>query len=458
MQLLSDLITSGDINRIIVLLLENRSFDHMLGYLSLPKYQPIAGLDGLRRNPDGTWPDPYHNSVGSFDFTPFQLRDRPLYPSTNIPAHECDAVAVQIRDPFACGPHDPLAMKGFAYSYYNYRDSDPRPPHMDCVQSDETTWPESMGYYTSRELQVTDFLARNFLICDRWFAPLPSSTQPNRLMAMSGYTCSRITGNSMAEQTLVYDWLGNTVPWGVFTDTPFNIHFFSLMNPQPKSLSGQVHGLDDLPAALQADPDKAKVFFLEPHFTFQPTNSLNWALDGNDNHPPTPVSAGESLLKRVWGMVSAAGSWEKTVLFITNDEHGGFFDHVSPLQIQTDITTLPGQPAPESFYSTGVRVPGLVVSPWVAPGVCHTLFDHTSILRLLVETLKLTVPADAQPAMHRQSDDGKAVIASAGSIPCLDKVRTGLTATIGGSPMAQGFAALAQAAKTSQATSKGGGA
>lgn len=65
-------------------------------------------------------------------------------------------------------------------------------------------WPESMGYYTSRELPVTDFLARNFLVCDRWFAPLPASTQPNRLMAMSGFTRSRVTGDSMLAQELVY--------------------------------------------------------------------------------------------------------------------------------------------------------------------------------------------------------------------------------------------------------------
>src|SRR5690606_18560024 len=106
----------------------------------------------------------------------------------------------------------------------------------------------------------------------------------------------------------------------------------------------------------------------------------------NDNHPPLAMGPGEALLRDVYiALTSRPEKWMRTLLIITYDEHGGYFDHVQPPAIRTD-------PPPGAHYANGafthlgVRVPTLVVSPWVARRSVHTgLFDHTSILQLLAE-------------------------------------------------------------------------
>jgi phospholipase C len=238
-----------------------------------------------------------------------------------------------------------------------------------------------MGYFTGEHLPVTDLLARNFAVCDHWFSALPAGTQANRLMAMAGY--SRIAHNIQPLPThdLVYDWLEkHNVRWRVYHE---GLPFFSLMlNQLPRILLGKhfrplAKLWDDV---RNESPDEfPEVIFIEPWYTDGPHHSVS-----RDDHAPSAIVGGQQFLNEVYRAIRINPNWDGTVMIINYDEHGGFFDHVSPPAVRTD------PPADtqdnHGFRTLGVRVPALVVSPFVSPGrVYDGQLDHTSVLRFLGE-------------------------------------------------------------------------
>jgi phospholipase C len=229
---------------------------------------------------------------------------------------------------------------------------------------------------------IHDFFARNFCVCDRWFAALPAGTQPNRLMAMSGSTEIEINVSDpldFPDQQLVYNWLDQRgVRWRVYHQGFFP--FFALMPGwAPKMIvSDQFRRFDRLATDFALEPDNTfpQVIFVEPTYTDAPHVG-----EGTDDHRPSSVLGGQRLLLDIYkALVSNRKRWLRTAMFITYDEHGGFYDHVQPLPI---VTKDPKGRYPD-FVSTGPRVPGLVVSPFTSRGqVFSGPLDHTSILKFL---------------------------------------------------------------------------
>jgi phospholipase C len=116
-----------------------------------------------------------------------------------------------------------------------------------------------------------------------------------------------------------------------------------------------------------------QVIFIEPEYTDGPH------LAPNDDHSPTGVAPGQAFLAGIYQTISASKRWDETLMIVTYDEHGGFFDHVSPLAIPTDV-------AGYQFQTTGLRVPAFLISPYVTPGGVYSgNLDHTSILQLLAD-------------------------------------------------------------------------
>ncbi len=355
----------ADIETIVVVILENRSFDHMLGYLSLgPAPLPV---EGLRADP--AWSDPLANT---WDGRVYPLhRLGPEVQAIPDPTHDHNAIAMQIAAAPAGGA--PRQMGGFVQSYVRF--SDPAPPDPSLV----------MGYYDAAAVPIFDFFARHFAVCDHWFASLPTGTQANRLMAMSGQ--SSLVDNArvaLPDQPLVYDWLtAQGISWCCYEwgDLPF----FSLM---PRWLPEIVTSLSlsalggrgrfrhySRFAAEWADPAPLpQVIFIEPEYTDGPH------IDPNDDHPPTGIAKGQSFLADIYhALIANPARWASTMMIVTYDEHGGFFDHVPPLPIPAEAGGYP-------FATTGVRVPAFVVSPHVAPGSVYSgALDHTSILHLLAD-------------------------------------------------------------------------
>jgi len=122
-----------------------------------------------------------------------------------------------------------------------------------------------------------------------------------------------------------------------------------------------------------AESDVPQVIFIEPEYTDGPHYSPN------DDHSPTGITPGQAFLADIYNTISASNRWAETLMIVMYDEHGGFFDHVSPLPIETDVAGF-------HFETTGLRVPAFLISPFVAAGgVFSDPLDHTSVLQLLGE-------------------------------------------------------------------------
>ena len=352
----------ADIDTIIVVIMENRSFDHVLGYLSLagPNQMPVEGL-----RDDPAWVDAHANVHQGQIFRTSRLD--PAVQTIVDPPHNWDSVDLQIMTPaWGGGP-----MGGFVEAYAQQKS--PLAAELGLV----------MGHYDAAALPTYEFFARNFLVCDHWFAALPAGTQPNRLMAMSGYSEVFANGGSrLPHQYLVYDWLNDhhldwcSYAWG---DLPFFCLDWDRLPAILESMtltpgSGRFRRYSHFAQSWATDATMPSVIFIEPEY------SEAMPQDPNDDHPSTGIAKGQAFLAQVYSDVIANPvRWARTMMVVTYDEHGGFFDHVPPLSISTTAGSHP-------FTSSGVRVPGFVISPQVTAGrVFNRNLDHTAILQLLAD-------------------------------------------------------------------------
>jgi phospholipase C len=353
----------SDIETIVIVIMENRSFDHMLGYLSL---DDIMAVDGLKA--DAAWQSSFANEYAGKTYKIFPI-DPKAAPCSD-PQHDHQSIALQISKAPA-GPGI-SQMGGFVESYATL--SDPKPTDPSAV----------MGYFSAISIPTFDFFARNYCVCDHWFSSLPLGTQANRLMAMAGE--SSLLDNAgmfLPEQELVYDWLtANNVTWCAYQAGDF-LPFFSLMPSWLPEIAtsltlnqisggGRFRRYAHFKADWNGAPQVPSVIFVEPEYTDGPH------ADPNDDHAPTGIQPGQDFLADLYlTLISNPVRWAKTLLIVTYDEHGGFFDHVSPLAIPTTIAGV-------SLTTTGVRVPAFLISPYVQAGAVFSgALDHTSILQLL---------------------------------------------------------------------------
>jgi phospholipase C len=333
-----------DIEHVVVLMLENRSFDHMLGYLGLEENGP--DVDGLQPG--------MANEHGGRSYPIFRL-ERTASTKAQDPCHSGTCVDEQVAN----------GNSGFAANYIETRE-DPNAAEPVVV----------MGYYDGEQLPTYDFLARHFKVCDRWFCSLKGATFPNRLYAVAG----RSAGSRDNASPPVYHLpsfvrhLDNAgASWRWYTHEVFATIWAIDRNYLPKTFDNVrpfASGVtaDDFFSAAR-DGRLAAVSWIDPNFV-----DIGGAVGSNDDHPPSDVRAGQELVLKVFNALARSPIWERTLLVITYDEHGGFFDHVEPPEAADD------DPRPE-FHSYGPRVPAIVVSPRVRAGVSHDIFDHTSIIK-----------------------------------------------------------------------------
>ncbi len=341
-----------EIDTFVVVMLENRSFDHVLGYLSQPEYGGRTDVDGL--------PDPNAFQCENFHdnqvYKPFLAKDGRI--DHDLP-HERDTIHAQLD--FQNGK---ATMGGFVKSYVARTQS-------------VVTQPPPMGYLTPDSVPMSDFLAREFMICDRWFSPLPAGTQPNRAMAVCGTSLieNNVARPPIPNKDRLWDWLeARGVDWRLY-DCGLS---FNAMFDLPKMLSSNLRNFKRFSKDF-ADNSKMlpPVILIEPEYADSPVN----AIEPNDNHPPIPMAAGEAFLREIYvALTKNPKRWKRTLLIITYDEHGGFYDHVNP-------DAVAGQPEDDNpaFRTYGLRVPAFVISPWVAKSsASHTIFDHTSIIKTIL--------------------------------------------------------------------------
>jgi phospholipase C len=355
------------IKTIVIVMLENRSFDHMLGYRSLDSFGKST-VDGLKDDPK--WNADVANPLGNERYPPWHWKDA-FAKMPGDPPHERDNIALQLGSKTANG----FALDGFVKNYAGVKG----------VSVSQANPPAVMGYFTPPEIPVSHFLAENFLICDRWFSALPAGTQPNRLMAMSGF--SKIEHNTkllLPTQPLVYDWLTeHKIRWRVYHQ---GMPFFTMM---PSWTLQALHDDDHFRRFTRIDDDLMEglpddlpqVFFFEPSYTDAPHQGIS-----SDDHAPSAAKGGQEFLFNVYKAFATLNPeiWSQMVMIVTYDEHGGFFDHVSPPTVRT--VPPPGAVYSTSFECLGVRVPAFVISPFVKPGTVYSGdLDHTSILKFVAQ-------------------------------------------------------------------------
>jgi phospholipase C len=347
-------------DHVVVLMLENRSFDSMLGKL-YPKSAGFNGLSGMESNldtngqPIGVW-----NSPGVDDATMV------------IPSPDPGELYIDINTQLFGTPGVPVpptpTMGGFVGNYMTQPDAASR-----IAKS-------VMHYFSPEQVPVISKLARQFAVCDQWHASAPCQTWPNRFFVHTG-TAGGYENNSPTHfpyemPTIFTRFQKQGVPGD------WRIYFHDM--PQSLALSDLWPHLDHFRLYAEFVRDARNdtlpsYSFIEPRYF--PDSDLP-----NDQHPPHVVTLGEQLIADVYNRLRSGPSWTRTLLIITYDEHGGCYDHVAP------TTALPPNSiptAPFNFDRYGVRVPALLISPWIPQGTVlrpppgSSPFDHTSIITLL---------------------------------------------------------------------------
>jgi phospholipase C len=337
-----------EIRHVVVLLLENRSFDHMLGAL--------PGVEGV----SAAWT----NSDGERDYAQVPIENPDVHDEARVvwpdPMHERENVLRQLQD----------NNGGFVADYAaTYAETTP------------TQRQKIMSYYSLPYLQPLHSLATNFAVCDRWHASVPGPTWTNRLFLMSGTSLGRVVmpGAPNYGQPSVFYRLaqaGKTVRvyYGTF---PLSV----LLDDQRVGIANENYDPKSTyyPSGLFERHARGKEADF-PNFVFIEPRYMGFA--PNDDHPPHDPFNGQRLIAKVYNALRANDAlWKSTLLVILYDEHGGFADHMPP-----PVTVAPDDEHAEyTFDRLGVRVPAVLVSPWIAPQVVKTLCDHTSLLRSLTE-------------------------------------------------------------------------
>jgi phospholipase C len=341
------------VKTIVVVIMENRSFDHVLGHLSSPQFGNRTNVEGIADPAQERFLNFNSDGVG---IPPFWTDDGPF--GSDLP-HDPPAVQKQLA---LSSVTDSFLMNGFVRAFEDeFHTSVDKPP--------------VMGLLRPSAIPTMGALASHYTVCDHWFACLPTSTAPNRLMSMCGYTDHADTGTLLPNQDTVYKWLTDRgVSWRVYAA---GLPFFLLM-PQmlPLVMTTHFRRLSELRTDVQSQDPWPQVIFIEPDYYDCPVHLQPPC----DNHAPLAMAPGEAFLAQVYAaLTSNPARWAETVLIVTHDEHGGFFDHVPPLPVKYR------NPNGVAFDSTGPRVPAIVAGPFAASGVFSGNLDNTSILQLLAE-------------------------------------------------------------------------
>ena len=428
-----------NIKHVVHVMLENRSFDHLLGWLrwngaAKPKNhvpplrrneKEFYGLNGNEWLPsDATYflPNgPYtYTQQPITKITPSGSFDNCEMPSSD-PGEEFEHVAVQLQS------RDGVTPMGFYIDYQSVYD-----------------WPLSsqdiLGVFTPDTLPCLNTLAENFAVSDMWFSSVPTMTNPNRAFSLCGTSMGRINNN---EDLNTYRLCGQPYPnintifsvfnaynqnnagkppvtwklysrwdWHNISPWPEGWKFWQDVNEAgqlcygattgkyytdymfPKGFENMRWGGKGTITDFHTDVSNNTLpafSYIEPTF-FPQTIELSLL---TDYHPPESVYRGETFVREIFNaLTSNPAVWAKTLLIITFDEHGGTYDHIMPPSnaIPPDRNTNPNF----DFKRYGVRIPTLLISPWVTPGTIFRAgyypevadkrslpFDHTSVLATL---------------------------------------------------------------------------
>ena len=415
------------IENIVVVMLENRSFDNILGSL----YPNSAQFEGLKF--DGSMFNTYNGTKYSVTNT---SSTSPFVTPTPDPGESFPDMNLQIFNTTDPATGDVANMAGFVNDWMARVISQSEYPEIptDKECSFVPAWPalprtptpsagDIMFYFTPSQLPVTSTLAQSFGLSDAWFGSCPTQTYPNRFFvncATSGgyvedvdYPCNLEAWPKLPNIFQLLDGSGPSNPpnWKVYFHdfaVATLINYVLNSSPQVRNFDTTDFGGDTKHPTFLEDVQNQtlpKYSFIEPRY-----GGID-NLPPNDNHPPFDVRYGEILVGTIYNLLRGSSYyWPRTLLIITYDEHGGCYDHVIPpaaVAPGPSSTVLPNASS-FGFNRYGPRVPAIFVSPYIPAGSIVrpagfsyvqgdgtsttngvTPFDHTSVIRTIVECFNI---------------------------------------------------------------------
>ncbi|HZU73347.1 MAG TPA: alkaline phosphatase family protein [Acidimicrobiales bacterium] len=344
--------SASGVDHIVVVTMENRSFDHFLGWL--------PNADGLQSSKP-RFPTSSGKLIGNY----------------------------HLHETMGCGHPDPdHSYEGGRYQFNG--------GHLDNFARGKND-AFAVGYYLAEDRPFMSQLALNYTTCDRYFCGIMAETYPNRF-----YTHSAMTDrlhNSTTTSTMPTIWDQLNKPGGptgryYFSDLPFLALWGTKYVPISEHY-GQF--LADASAG-----NLPNVSYVDPRFEDEGSGS------SGDDHPHADIRAGDSFLAEAFHAVASGPAWDRTVFIVTYDEWGGFYDHVAPPRVTA--TSAVDKDLVGGKALLGYRVPCIVASPFSRgdprhPRVVHSLYDHTSILKFIESNFRLR-PLTARDASRSPSDPG----------------------------------------------------
>jgi phospholipase C len=422
-----------NIEHVVYLMLENRSLDNVLGWL----YENDKPLQVLGQTPsgyqdgvfEGLQTGPYKNPVSprSHDTVPVSKIKTSMHNFQTIPSVDPNEEFGYVQKQIATVQG--IKMGGFLSDFTSVSGSTPD---------------QIMQCYTPESLPIINWLAKNFAVSDAYFSSIPSQTNANRAFSLTGNSIgwwshfnsekgarvnnewqTDLSGNDgldpfqftqktlfnvLADQPHPVDWklyysqlwadvtVGGTHYPGTY---PFT---YDLLETQMESMKGNLCEIEEFFSHASAGT-LPKFSYLEPKWL---TNGVKDGVtihghNGNSYHPPADVAPGEVFLHQVYTALLNSPNWDNTLLIINFDEHGGTYDHIvppnqvlTPWQVTTDGTPNPtNKEASFQFDRLGVRVPLILVSPWIAEKTVirsnnsNYPFDHTSVIATILDWLQI---------------------------------------------------------------------
>ncbi len=364
----------ASIQHLVVLMLENRSFDHMLGFLYAdhgnvsPSGAAFDGLTGHESNLDAN-----AAAVPVYRITP-ATPNAYFMPGAD-PGEGYAATNSQLFNS-TTAPVPPVALNSGFVQNFAYTLGWEQTEHWAIVQGTLAT--DIMGMFTPEALPILSGLARGYAVSDRWFASAPTETLPNRAFVAAGTSQGHMDDvtKSFTVPSIFGALSRKGVNWAIYgydADPLTRMNFSDTLNA-PNAHFGR---FTDFTTAARSGRLPAYTF-LEP----------GWSSTGNSQHPNYDVALGEQLIHDVYyALRSNAAAWNQTLLVITYDEHGGCYDHVPPPSGAVPPDASVGEYSFD-FKRFGVRVPTVLVSPLIQAGSVAraagtTPFDHTSILKTI---------------------------------------------------------------------------
>ncbi len=373
----------SSVKNIVIMLQENRSFDEYFGHLN--EYRTALGLpadvDDLSNVP-ANFSVPSNNGTGNISL--YHMITQCIGDVT--PSWLESHYDINLSSPDEGHWGDPPPMNGFAYEAGGYAKHDPTSGGFDVAGK------RAMGYYTSEDLPFYYWAATTFATSDRWFSPVLTRTQPNRMYMLAatsnGYAYASgvglgIPNLEMSGVESIFQLLQeNGVTWRVYVTDNYVPGDLSAMDTYENYFSwayGYPNNFADAKtfATDAANGTLAQVSFIESGYTET----------GSDEHPQNPIDKGAQYTESLIQALMDSPSWSNSVFFLTYDEGGGFYDHVPPAPMPPPDDKAPILPAgypTGAFDTTGFRIPLMVISPFTIPGyVSHNNADNTAILKFI---------------------------------------------------------------------------